>query len=62
MGMHTKTRDDGLISNKLGVSLIILLREGVSGSLGHQISDQRPRIDPSASPRAASADRWAVTP
>jgi hypothetical protein len=41
--MHVKTRDDGLISNKPGVSLTILPHEGVSGSLGHRISDQRPR-------------------
>jgi hypothetical protein len=38
-------------SNKSGVSLTILPREGVSGSLGHWISDQRPRTDPQASVR-----------
>jgi hypothetical protein len=34
-GLRVKTWDDGLISNKLGVSLTILPREGVSGFLDH---------------------------
>jgi hypothetical protein len=41
-----KTRDDELISKKSRVSLTILPHEGVSGSLGRRISDQRPRTDP----------------
>jgi hypothetical protein len=61
-GLRAKTRDSGLFSNKPGVSLIILPREGVLGSLGHQISDQRPKTDPSATCGcgcATSVDRWA---
>jgi hypothetical protein len=50
--MRAKTRDGVLISNKPGVSLTILPCEGVSGSLGHQISDQRPRTDLRASARS----------
>ena len=44
-GHAREIRDGGLISNKSGVSLTILSREGVSGSLGHRISDQWPRTD-----------------
>jgi hypothetical protein len=36
-GLHTKTRDDMFISNKLRVSYAKQPREGVSGSLNHQI-------------------------
>jgi hypothetical protein len=49
--MRVKTRDDRLISNKPGVSLTILPREGVSGSLDHRISDQLPRKDMRVSER-----------
>jgi hypothetical protein len=52
--MRAKLRDDGLIFKKLGVSLTILPREGVSGSLDHRIPDQRPRTDP-ASGRALTS-------
>jgi hypothetical protein len=52
-----KTKDDRLISNKPGVSLTILPREGVSGYLGHRISDQRSRTDPRASARTQARVR-----
>jgi hypothetical protein len=50
-GMHAKTRDDGLIPNKLRVSLTKLSGERVSDFLCHQIWDQRLRTDPRASAR-----------
>jgi hypothetical protein len=40
-----KTRDDGLILTEPRVSLANLPREGVSGSLSHQILNQQPRAD-----------------
>jgi hypothetical protein len=52
-----KTKYGRLISKKSGVSLTILPREGVSGSLGHRISDQRPRTDPAGV--RARTDQWA---
>jgi hypothetical protein len=36
-GLHAKTRDGGLISNKPRVSLIKLPREGVSSEANRQI-------------------------
>jgi hypothetical protein len=44
--MRAKSRDGGLIFGKLGVSLTILPREGVSGSLSRTIVNERPRSDP----------------
>jgi hypothetical protein len=41
-----------VVFKQTGVSLTILPREGVSGSLDHRISDQRQRTNPNASARA----------
>jgi hypothetical protein len=58
MGSGKRIWDDGLIPGKLGVYLTKIPSEGVSSSLGHQISDQWPRKEP-AGERAA--DKWART-
>jgi hypothetical protein len=44
-GLRAKTRDGGLILNKLRVSLIKLPREGVSGESNRWIRNRRPRLD-----------------
>jgi hypothetical protein len=54
--------DDGLILGTLRVSLTKLPDKGVSGSLGHHISDQQPRKEPAcerAGADARAADEWA---
>jgi hypothetical protein len=54
--------DDGLILGKLRVSLTKLPSEGVSGSLGHHISDQQPRKEPACERAGAdtrTTDEWA---
>jgi hypothetical protein len=56
-----KNRDDRLVSEKPRVSLAKLSHKGVPGSISHQIHDQQPGLDLSASARGrvVSADRQA---
>jgi hypothetical protein len=55
-----ETRTAGCTEN-LGVSLTKLPSEGVSGVLGHQISDQWPRTDPvGVGARLTSGLGWSV--
>jgi hypothetical protein len=59
-GLRAKTRDSGMISSKLRVSLRKLPHEGVSGESNRWIRNRRPRLDlrPRARARGrASADR-----
>jgi hypothetical protein len=50
-----------LISKQPGVSLTILPRKGVSGSLGHRTPDQRPRTDPAGERALTSGLGWSAT-
>jgi hypothetical protein len=63
-----KTSEGGLVSGKPRVSLEKLSREGVSSSLGHQISNQWPRTEPAGHcaeaggrARLTSGPGWSAT-